>query len=156
MSLWTKIPGSKILPLKFVKKHFENLSANCVCVKLSYSFINGWGFQALCSSLLPTILCLYVANSCNYCPKRSVGCKLKWNGDMSERGTSSSDPWCPFSRSVLTSFKGTFHHIVDVCIFIRNVCLALENILPEYENKPYWQLSASCSRWSTESDYTAH
>lgn len=55
---------------------------------------------------------------------------------MSERRTLLR-PLVPLSVLFSLLLKALSHHTVDVCILIRNVCLALENILPEYENKPY-------------------
>lgn len=111
-----------------------------------------WGSQALCSSLLPTILCLYVAILAPTALRDLWGTSWNKTETCLKEEHRPKTPGAPVRAQFWLLLKALSHHIVDVCIFIRNVCLALENILPEYENKPYWQLSASCSRWSTESD----
>lgn len=119
-----------------VSKHLEILQGKlCVC-ELSYSFISGWSFKALCSSPLPTILLPILATVA--LRDLWLQCELKFR-------TCLKDPHAP-SRSVVTSFKALSHHTVDVCIVIRSVfsfrspCRIMQISLTD--------ISASCSRWS--------
>lgn len=122
-----------------------------MCVKLSYSFIN--------DEVLKHFVVLYCQQFYVHMLPILATTALRdlWGAGWNKTETVWKRnivlrPWCPVRARFWLLLKALSHHIVDVCIFIRNVCLALENILPEYENKPYWQLSASCRRWSTESD----